>query len=111
MPEIPQPGQAALLQTKLHRYNAATLDLMEETLPRWAQEVSTPVHTVESHFIQVGFNDIDKPDLFKFFNLIPTSFDLSDEQVDELIKAGRQLIRENPDFQGLLAEQGRASAK
>ena len=101
----------AVSSAQLHRYNAATLELMRETLPRWAKEVSTPVHTVESHFIQVGFNDIDKPDLFKFFNLIPTSFDLSDEQVDKLIDAGRRLIRENPDFQSLLAEQGRASAK
>ncbi len=101
----------AVSSAQLHRYNAATLELMEETLPRWAKELSTPERTVESHFIQVGFNDIDKPDLLKFFNLIPTSFDLSDEQVDKLIEAGRRLIRENPDFQSLLAEQGRASAK
>lgn len=101
----------AVSSVQLHRYNAATLELMDETLPRWAQEVSTPERTVESHFIQVGFNDIDKPDLLKFFNLIPTSFDLSGEQVDRLIKAGRELIRSNPDFQNLLTKQSRASAR
>jgi len=101
----------AVSSVQLHLYNTATLELMNNTLPRWAKALSTPERAVEPHFIQVGFNDIDKPDLLEFFNLIPTSFDLSDEQVDELIKAGRQLIRENPDFQGLLAEQRRASAK
>jgi NTE family protein len=76
---------------------------MEETLPRWASEMSTPDRIVGSQFIQLGFNDIDKPDLLHYFNHIPTSFNLSDEQVDKLIEAGRMLIRSNPDFQRLLA--------
>jgi NTE family protein len=101
----------AVSSAQLHRYNAATLELMDETLPRWAEDLSTPGRQVQSHFIQLGFNDIDRPDLLQFFNLIPTSFDLSDEQVDKLIEAGRELIRSNPDFQSLLAEQGRASAR
>jgi NTE family protein len=101
----------AVSSAQLHRYNAATLELMDETLPRWAEDLSTPGRQVQSHFIQLGFNDIDRPDLLQFFNLIPTSFDLSDEQADKLIEAGRELIRSNPDFQSLLAEQGRASAR
>jgi len=101
----------AVSSAQLHRYNAATLELISETLPRWAEDLSTPGRQVQSHFIQLGFNDIDRPDLLQFFNLIPTSFDLSDEQADKLIEAGRELIRSNPDFQSLLAEQGRASAR
>ena len=93
----------AVTSTQLHRYNAATIELIEETLPRWAEELSTSEHKVQSHFIQVDFKDIDKPDLLAFFNLIPTSFDLSYEQVDKLIEAGRRLIRENEDFKRLIA--------
>jgi NTE family protein len=37
-------------------------------------------------------------------NKVPTSFKLSDEQVDRLIAVGRQLLREHPDFQRLLAD-------
>jgi NTE family protein len=84
---------------------------MEETLPRWANEISTPGHTVQSHFIQIGFNDIDQPDLLDFFNLVPTSFNLSDEQVDKLIEAGRQLTRSNPGFQRLLTHSGNVAAQ
>lgn len=101
----------AVSSIQLHRYNAATLELMHETLPRWAEELSTPGRKVQSHFIQMGFNDIDKPDLLQYFNLVPTSFDLTDEQVDKLIAAGRQLIRSNPEFQRLLALSGGTSAK
>ena len=39
-----------------------------------------------------------------YFNKVPTSFKLSDEQVDRLIAVGRQLLREHPDFQRLLAD-------
>lgn len=92
--------------TQIQRYNAATLELMENSLPRWAAEVSTPAHTAKSHFIQLSFKHIDKPDLLQFFNLIPTSFRLSDEQADKLIEAGRQLIRSSPDFQRVVAELG-----
>jgi NTE family protein len=96
---------------QLHRYNAATLELMKNTLPRWAKEMSTPEQTVQSHFIQLSFNDIDKPDLLHYFNLVTTSFDLSDEQVEKLIEAGRQLIRSDPEFQKLLALSGGTPAK
>lgn len=99
---------SAMSSAQLHRYNAATLELMNKTLPRWAKELSNPEHTVKPHFIQLGFYDIDKPDVLQFFNLIPTSFGLSDEQVERLIKAGRQLLRSNPEFQRLVAELGGA---
>jgi NTE family protein len=111
--EQPSLGETidAVSSAQLHRYNAATLELMNETLPRWAEDLSVPGQKVQSHFIQLGFTDIDKPDLLQYFNLIPTSFDLTDEQVDKLIDAGRRLIRENPDFQELLAEARPAAPK
>ena len=92
--------------TQIHRYSAATLELMENILPHWAKEISTPAHTVKTHFIQLGFKHFDKPDLLQFFNLIPTSFRLDNDQVDKLIDAGRQLIRNSPDFQRVVAEFG-----
>jgi len=96
----------AVSSAQIHRYNAATLELMVNTLPRWAKEISTPEQTVKPHFIQLGFRNIDKPDLFQFLNLIPTSFGLNAEQVDKLIEAGRQLIRYSPDFQSVVTELG-----
>lgn len=52
----------------------------------------------------LGFQDIEQPKKRRFFNCIPTSFALDDEQVDELIDAGKDLLRADPEFKRLLAD-------
>jgi NTE family protein len=99
----------AVSSVQLYRYNAATIDLMQETIRRWAQELSTPGRKVEHHFIRLGFSDVEEPESFKILNLIPTSFGLSDEQVERLIETGREILRNNEEFQRLLAELGNSS--
>ncbi len=93
----------AVTDVQLRRYNVATLQLMRESVVRWADALSTPERHVSPHFIQLGFRDVPNPELRLFFNRVPTSFDLTDEQVDKLIKAGRELLRRNPEFQRLVA--------
>jgi len=89
---------------QLHRYNTATLKLMKESITRWAKELSVPERPVTPYFIQISFRDIQQSESRVFFNRIPTSFALSDEQVDRLITAGRELLRNNPDFQQFVAD-------
>jgi NTE family protein len=91
---------------QLHRYNVATMELMDKSLTRWAKELSTPGRPVTPYFVQVGFRDIKEPQKLRFFNQVPTSFSLSDEQVDKLIATGRKLLRNNPEFQRLVATLG-----
>lgn len=98
----------AVTDVQLHRYNAATLELMKHSVSRWADELSTDEKTVAPYFIQVGFRDVAQPERRRFFNRIPTSFSLTDEQVDELIITGRQLLRSNADFQRFLSNLGGA---
>ena len=94
----------AMSDVQLHRYNVATIELMKYSLNRWAQEMSTPERTVTPYFIQVDFKDLQDPDRRRFFNRTPTSFDLSDEQVDRLIEAGGELLRNNPEFRRLMSD-------
>ncbi|MEA3275159.1 MAG: hypothetical protein U9Q81_07720 [Pseudomonadota bacterium] len=101
---------SAVSDVQLDRYNAATLELMDQSLKRWPREVSTPGRPVTSDFIQVGFRDVEQPEMRQFFNRVPTSFSLTDEQVDKLIAAGRELLRGNPDYQRFLADLGGARA-
>lgn len=89
---------------QLHRYNTATLDLMDKTIKRWAKEASTASHDITPYFIRLGFRDLKDEASIDYFNGVPTSFNLSDEQVDRLIQAGRELLRDNPDFQKLVAD-------
>jgi NTE family protein len=95
---------SAMSGVQLHRYNAATFELVKSQFGLWADELSAPGHKVDVHFVQVAFEDIIHPELKLFLNKIPTSFNLTDEEVDTLIKTARSLLRENRDFQNLLTE-------
>jgi NTE family protein len=89
---------------QLIRYDAATLGLFENSMSRWAEELSTPDRPMQTDFIQVRFSDIEDVDLLHLLDAVPTSFDLTDKQVDHLIAAGRELLRNNPKFQQLLKD-------
>ena len=94
----------AMTDVQLHRYNAATLELVEGQLTNWANSLSTPERPVTSYMIQVSFEDVQQPTLKAFLNKIPTSFSLTDEQVDTLISSARSLLRDDPEFKKLLAD-------
>jgi NTE family protein len=98
----------SMSNVQLHLYNDATIDLMQNSLAQWTKGVSTPDWPVRSHFVKLGFTDIKQPEQRQFFNSIPTSFSLTEEQVDRLIEAGHELLRNNPDYQQFLAELGGA---
>ena len=98
----------SMSSVQLHLYNDATIDLMQQNITQWAKAVSTPDRPVSAHFVKMGFIDIEQPERRRFFNTIPTSFSLTEEQVDRLVEAGRELLRNNPDYQQLLAELGGA---
>ena len=94
----------AMTDMQLHRYNAATIELMRNDINHWAQSISTPEQPVTPYFILLSFEDIQDPERLEYFNQIPTSFHLSDEQVDNLIEAGGELLRNNPEFRRLLSD-------
>jgi NTE family protein len=98
----------AMSDIQLHRYNVATIELMKQKLSRWAQDMSTPERPVEAYFILVDFKDIKDPKRRRFFNQTPTSFSLTNEQVDRLIEAGGELLRNNPEFRRLLSDMKNA---
>ena len=95
---------SAMSGVQLHRYNEASISLLENSLFKWTNGLSEPESPVTPYFIEVSFQGIKEQSTRQFFNNIPTSFNLKDEQVNKLIEAGRQLLRDNPDFQQLLAD-------
>lgn len=93
----------AVTNIQLHRYNVATVQQTKQSLTRWAAELSTPERPVTPYFIRLSFEEVPDSLLRRLLNEIPTSFALSTEQVDRLIATGRQLLRDNPEFQRLMA--------
>ena len=98
---------SAMSDIQLHRYNTATIELLKINLAHWAQEMSTEDRPVEPYFILLDFDGIQDPERRSALNQIPTSFSVSDEQVDLLIDAGGELLRTNPEYQRLLNDLGK----
>ena len=76
--------------------------LLEESLDRWAAELTTPDHKVTPYFIKLDFESIADEKVRLVFNNMATSFSLPKEEVDDLIEAGHQLLRQSPDYQRLI---------
>jgi len=93
---------------QIHLYNDATIQLMQDSMEEWAQALSTPARSATPYFVKVGFSELATPEKKKFYDALPTSFSLTDEQVDELIKAGHELLRSDPTYQRFLTDLGGA---
>ena len=91
---------------QLHRTNAATMALMQSSIKRWAAELSRPGQAVESYFVDIDFKNVQQAERKRFLNQIPTSFSLQEEQVDELIAVGRELLLSNQEFQRFIRDLG-----
>ena len=59
---------------------------------------------MEVYFILLDLQDVPELERRHFLNQIPTSFSLTDEQVDSLIAAGGDLLRSHPEFQRLMRD-------
>ena len=94
----------AVTDAQLHTANARTLDLMKQSVRRWAEELGSENLVIDPYFIQIDFGSIADASRRRFFNSIPVGFTLTGEQVDELIRAGRKLLRENKEFERFLLE-------
>jgi NTE family protein len=59
---------------------------------------------VEFYAIDINFGTITDPEEKRYFRNLPTSFVLSDEQVDRLREIAGRLLRQSPDYQRLLRD-------
>ena len=79
---------------QLARYDLDTIELVQESFERWTRESSKPGSPVSFDFVEVSFAHVRDPAKRDFLNQIGTNFDLRDEQVDSLIAAAREVLRD-----------------
>ena len=100
------PSLAASLNlvsgSQIRRLNFETLTLARSVVRDMARAMATPDHPVRSYFVEVSFDLIEDEAERNYFKQLPTSFVLSDEQVDRLRQAGRELLNGSPGFQALV---------
>jgi NTE family protein len=115
----------AATSVPLQRYSFETVALLKDRLAEWEQQayaarcgprgdatkikgknsIDSQCKGVSFHFVEVNFSEIEDPEERDYLKALPTSFVLTDEAVDHLIAAGRQVLRDNSEFQRLMAER------
>ena len=108
---------AAYSSTAISRYNTETVALLQESFPRWADEIrrgrcgSANVSTetgscgdIEFYLVVVRFDALEDEAERSYFKQLPTSFALKPEEVDKLRDAARRILTKSKDFQRLVRD-------
>ncbi len=95
---------SAMSGIQLRRYNTAVLQLVDESMTQWVDNMSTEQNKVEAYFIKLDFKNIIDPVKREYINQIPTSFSLEPGQVDMLISVGQKLLIDDSEFQRFVKE-------
>lgn len=100
------PSFAQLMNTvagsQIRRYNLETLIALEGALARLRLDLAEDGHDTQTFMVDVSFDELADPGRRTYFKRLPTSFVLTDGEVDELREAGRRLLRDSPEFQALV---------
>jgi NTE family protein len=96
----------AMSSDQIDRYSLDTIDIVRFAYNKWTKQVSTPEHPVTFDLVDVNFDAVKDDAERHFLNNIGTNFNLKDEEVDRLISAAGQVLRESPEFQKFLERNG-----
>ncbi len=92
----------------IDRYSYEQVELLRDFV-RALQKIRGPDGqplAVEFYAIDISFDAIADPEEKRYFRNLPTSFVLTDEQVDRLREMAGRLLRQSPDYQRLLRDLG-----
>lgn len=93
----------ALTDALISRYTVETRTLAKAQLQAVEKQMHEAGYDVHFYFVEVDFAALESPGLQQFFNNLPTTLELSDSEIDILIDAGRELLRQSEPFQQFLA--------
>lgn len=85
------------------RYTVETKALLRETLPRWMDGDDGAERV---HIIEVDLDALHDDVRYGRLTTLPTSFDATPRDVDELRCAARHLLRSNPEYRRLMRAAG-----
>ncbi|MFC1765338.1 patatin-like phospholipase family protein [Planctomycetota bacterium] len=88
---------------QIDRYTMDTIDIVSYAFSQWAKQLSTTERPVSFEFVEVSFEGIQDEQERTYLNSIGTNLGLSDEKIDHLIAAGRQVLRESSALKAYLA--------
>ena len=96
------------------RATLETQEFLKDVTRQWRSELARAGHggrdafapDAEIHVIQVNLRDVPDHGLRRQLLRVPTAFTIGPGDVSELTAAGRQVLRQSPDYQALLRSLG-----
>lgn len=101
-PSISQTA-GALTDGMMNLYSIDTRARTKEQMKALEREAHAAGHDVNFYFVEVDFDALDSPTVLKYFNSLPTSLELSNDEIDNLIAAGHTLLKKSEPFQQFMA--------
>jgi len=108
---VPTIGQVvdSLLFGYSGQITQVTLAIMSDDTERWRRELAEQRGTpgspfaadAELHAITISLHDVEDAGLRHTILTIPTAFTIDPEQVHQLVEAGREALRQSPEFKRL----------
>jgi NTE family protein len=91
----------AVTSVQINRYNFETVALLHAAFDQWTRDLSSDDRPVRFHFVSVSFDDLRDEEELRYFNELPTSFELDPQAVDRLRAVARTLLRQSPEFRAV----------
>ena len=101
------------------RYNRETMAILQESFGRWAYQIRSgrcppgqvskepgSCGDIEFYLVEVSFDNLKDTAEGAYLANLPTSFRLSDEEVDRLRAGARRILTESDDFKKFLRDLG-----
>jgi NTE family protein len=105
----------AATTVQINRYNFETVDLLRSSFSNWGRDLraarcgpggvtneNQDCNDVQLHLAEINFESVRNPERRAALRLMPTSFALPKESVDELRGTARELLRNSVGFQQFL---------
>lgn len=93
----------ALTDGMMNLYSIDTRAQTKAKMQELEKEAHAAGHDVNFYFVEVDFSALDSPTVLKYFNNLPTSLELSNDEIDNLIAAGHTLLKNSEPFQQFMA--------
>jgi len=88
----------AFTSAQIELYSRETLDSFRTDLRVINQRFSAGGMPTKVYFVEVGFDQVENANVNRILNNLPTSLELEDDEIDQLIVAGRILLRREPSY-------------
>lgn len=96
----------AFSDAQFRLYNDETRLLLQKKLEDLQKHLNTQGKPTEIFNATVSFSSVQSPSLKTYLNKLPTSLELSDHDVDMLVRVGGELLRSSPRYQDFLKKNG-----